>query len=98
MAAELRSATDRAAAGFADPPADAETFAFTGPAALATFPAAADAEDPVAAKALLSQALAVSFPGLLQPSGRKYSTTPCYYRAKLELYRVCQAVGLYIRL
>jgi hypothetical protein len=56
VAAELRSASDRAAAGFADPPADAETFAFTG---LAAFPAAADAEDPAAAEALLARALAV---------------------------------------
>lgn len=57
VAAELRSASDRAAAGFADPPTDAETFAFTG---LAAFPAAADAEDPAAAEALLARALAVS--------------------------------------
>ena len=56
VAAELRSASDRAAAGFADPPADAEAFAFTS---LAAFPAAADAEDPAAAEALLARALAV---------------------------------------
>ena len=59
VAAELRSASDRAAAGFADPPADAETFAFTS---LAAFPAAANAEDPAAAEALLARALAVSLP------------------------------------
>lgn len=60
VAAELRSASDQGEAGFADPPADMEAFAFTGPAALAAYPAAAAADDPAVAESLLARALAVS--------------------------------------
>lgn len=59
VAAELRSGPDRAESGFADPPADAEAFAFMGPAALAAYPAAAAADDPAVADSLLARALAV---------------------------------------